>query len=74
MSSECVAGGSIIPVTGAKRERQRVHRTILTICYAGALRVSEAIRLTVADIDSSEWSFESNKARGRKDCAWHYVH
>jgi integrase len=54
MSSECVAGGSIIPVTGAKRERQRVHRTILTICYAGALRVSEAIRLTVADIDSSE--------------------
>jgi integrase/recombinase XerD len=28
------------------------HRTILTICYAAGLRISEAIRLKVADIDS----------------------
>src|SRR5690242_13317811 len=28
------------------------HRTILTVCYAAGLRISEAIRLKVTDIDS----------------------
>ena len=29
------------------------HRAVLTTCYAGGLRVSEAARLRVADVDSS---------------------
>ena len=40
------------------------HRTILTICYAAGLRVSEAICLKVTPISIvSAWSSESNRAK-----------
>jgi site-specific recombinase XerD len=34
------------------------HRTILTICYAAGLRISEAISLKSAMSIVNEWSFE----------------
>jgi site-specific recombinase XerD len=44
------------------------HRTILTICYAGGLRISEAIRLKVADIDSKRMVIRVEQGKGRKCC------
>src|SRR4051794_18603421 len=40
------------------------HRAILTVCYAAGLRISEAVRLTPAAIDSRAWSSASRRARG----------
>ena len=43
------------------------HRTILTICYAAGLRISEAIRLKVADIDSQRTVIRVEQGKGQKD-------
>lgn len=43
------------------------HRAILTICYAAGLRISEAVRLTVPDIDSSRMVIRVNQGKGQKD-------
>jgi integrase/recombinase XerD len=43
------------------------HRTILTICYAAGLRISEAIRLKVADIDSERMVIRVEQGKGQKD-------
>src|ERR1700751_5414945 len=43
------------------------HRTILTICYAAGLRVSEAIRLKVTDIDSKRMVIRVEQGKGQKD-------
>ena len=43
------------------------HRTILTICYAAGLRISEAIRLKVADIDSQRMVIRVEQGKGQKD-------
>ena len=43
------------------------HRTILTICYAAGLRVSEAIRLKVTDIDSKRMVIRVEQGKGRID-------
>jgi integrase/recombinase XerD len=45
------------------------HRTILTICYATGLRVSEAICLKVTDIDSQRMVIRVEQGKGRKDRA-----
>lgn len=43
------------------------HRVILTICYAAGLRVSEAVRLKPAAIDSRRMVIRVEEGKGRKD-------
>ena len=43
------------------------HRTILTVCYAAGLRVSEAVRLTPDAIDSQRMVIRVEAGKGRKD-------
>jgi integrase/recombinase XerD len=43
------------------------HRTILTVCYAAGLRISEAIRLKVTDIDSKRMVIRVEQGKNRKD-------
>jgi integrase/recombinase XerD len=43
------------------------YRTILTICYAAGLRISEAISLKVADIDSKRMVIRIEQGKGQKD-------
>jgi integrase len=41
------------------------HRTILAICYAAGLRISEAVRLKVADIDSERMVIRVEQGKGQ---------
>jgi site-specific recombinase XerD len=43
------------------------HRTILTTCYAAGLRISEAVRLKVIDIDSKRMVIRVEQGKHRKD-------
>jgi integrase/recombinase XerD len=43
------------------------HRTVLTACYAAGLRISEATRLKVTDIDSQRMIIRVEQGKGRKD-------
>lgn len=43
------------------------HRVILTVCYAAGLRISEAVRLTPAAIDSQRMVIRVDEGKGRKD-------
>jgi integrase/recombinase XerD len=43
------------------------HRVILTVCYATGLRISEAVRLTPAAIDSQRMIIRVAEGKGRKD-------
>ena len=43
------------------------HRAILTACYAAGLRVSEAVSLRPADIDSRRQVIRIHQGKGRKD-------
>jgi len=43
------------------------HRTILTICYATGLRISEATRLIPTDIDSQRMVVRVDQGKGQKD-------
>jgi integrase/recombinase XerD len=43
------------------------HRTILTVCYAAGLRISEAVRLKVTDIDSERMVIRVALGKGQKD-------
>ena len=45
----------------------RKHRAILTICYAAGLRISEAVHLTPAAIDSNRMIICVGQGKGRKD-------
>ena len=52
------------------------HRTILTVCYAAGLRISEAVRLKVADIDSERMVIHVALGKGQKcyqQHLWPYV-
>ena len=40
---------------------------ILTVCYAAGLRISEAVRLTPAAIDSQRMTIRVEQGKGRKD-------
>jgi site-specific recombinase XerD len=43
------------------------HRTILTTCYAAGLRISEAVRLKPAHIDSQRMVVRIDQGKGQKD-------
>jgi integrase/recombinase XerD len=43
------------------------HRTILTVCYAAGLRISEAVHLKPTDIDSQRMVIRVNQGKGHKD-------
>jgi site-specific recombinase XerD len=43
------------------------HRVILTTCYAAGLRISEAVRLKAAAIDSARMVIRVEQGKGRKD-------
>ena len=43
------------------------HRAILTTCYAAGLRISEAVRLKVANIDSERMVIRVQQGKGQKD-------
>jgi site-specific recombinase XerD len=43
------------------------HRTIFTVCYAAGLRISEAVHLKVADIDSERMVIRVEQGKGQKD-------
>ena len=43
------------------------NRTILTVCYAAGLRISEAVNLKVGDIDSSRMVLRVEQGKGQKD-------
>jgi len=43
------------------------HRAILTASYAAGLRISEAVRLTVSDIDSGRMVIRVDQGKGQKD-------
>lgn len=43
------------------------HRVILTVCYATGLRISEAVRLTPAAIDSKRMVIRVEQGKSRKD-------
>lgn len=43
------------------------HRTILTICYAAGLRITEAVHLKPIDIDSQRMVIRVDQGKGQKD-------
>ena len=43
------------------------HRTILTTCYATGLRISEAVHLKAAEIDSQRMVIRVDQGKGQKD-------
>lgn len=46
---------------------QRKARTVLTVCYAAGLRISEAIALRPTDIDSQRMTIRVAQGKGQKD-------
>lgn len=64
-----------LPVVLSKEEVKAVlnevknikHRTILTLIYSAGLRVGEAIKIKVQDIDSSRMQIRIRQAKGAKD-------
>ena len=50
------------------------HRTILTACYAAGLRISEAVHLKPADIDSQRMVIRVEQGKGQKDRLWAAAH
>lgn len=46
------------------------YRTALIVCYAAGLRVSEVVKLTVADIDSDRMTLRIQQGKGHQD---HYA-
>ena len=46
---------------------RRKARTVLTVCYAAGLRISEAIALKLTDIDSQRMTIRVTQGKGQKD-------
>jgi site-specific recombinase XerD len=44
-----------------------IHRFILTVCYAAGLRISEAVRLRIGDVDSQRMVIRVEQGKGQKD-------
>jgi integrase/recombinase XerD len=70
-----INGGGRLPVVLSQSEVKAIldittnlkHKTILTTVYAAGLRVSEAAKLKVSDIDSSNMQIIIREGKGKKD-------
>lgn len=66
---------STLPVVLSQQEVERFfapigilkHRAALMVCYGGGLRISEAVRLKVSDVDSSRMVIRVEHGKGAKD-------
>ncbi|RLC76282.1 MAG: integrase [Chloroflexi bacterium] len=64
-----------LPEVFSKKELDRLfnvtknqkHRLLLKAAYSGGLRISEAVRLEIADIDSGRMMIRVRQGKGRKD-------
>ncbi len=64
-----------LPVVLSREEVERFfakigilrHRAALMVCYGGGLRISEAVRLKVSDIDSGRMVIRVERGKGAKD-------
>ena len=43
------------------------HKTILSICYSGGLRIGELVNLKIKDIDSTRMQIRIEQSKGKKD-------
>ena len=67
--------GQSLPVVLSQQEVERFfapigilkHRAALMVCYGGGLRISEAVKLKVSDIDSSRMVIRIEQGKGAKD-------
>jgi len=60
-----LSGSEVEAVLG--QFRSVVHQTLALLCYGAGLRLSEACRLSIADIDSKRGVLHIRKAKGHKD-------
>ena len=64
-----------LPIALSREEIRRIlavvvnpkHRALIALSYGAGLRVSEAVRLRVGDLDLSELTMRISQAKGRKD-------
>ncbi len=50
-----------------KKTENLKHKTILTLCYSGGLRLGELVNLKIKDIDSTRMQIRIEQGKGKKD-------
>jgi site-specific recombinase XerD len=76
------AGASKLPIVLSPEEVELFfhhvgclkHRAALTLCYGAGLRISEAVKIRVSDLDSKRMLIRVEQGKGRKDRLWAATH